>query len=289
MSDEVVQALQVKLLKQKRQFDKLEAKYNSIIENQILYSSPKTTDEDGVYTKKLAHNIHYYQLQVLDVENNKRKKVRYSFIVPARGHPKELKKSFDSLVNLVSDKECFEIILRRDEDDESLKNFEYDFDNLTILTGPRLRGYSSLHLFYTQCSEYACGDYLFLWNDDVFMSSKDWDVKLDKAVSTLKHKGVFAIKNSTVPWAFPMVDRRWVKTLGSFSRISYTDWWNMKLCEKIGHPMVEINTVELLHSPEPERASDPTTFELLFKTQLLDPLLDLDAKVLKENYLPLFD
>lgn len=66
-----------------------------------------------------------------------------------------------------------------DDDHKSLNVIEKcDGSLLKLFIGPRLRGYATLNLLYTELAKAATGDWIWIMNDDATVEGKDWDLKL---------------------------------------------------------------------------------------------------------------
>ena len=108
--------------------------------------------------------------------------MKISVILPTRGRTEVLKTSLMTLLDNVKEPNEVEIILGMDEDDTEV--IEYVKETL----GPILQekgvetkanifkplGYENLHQYVNTLAGNASGDWIFFWNDDCLMQTKDW-------------------------------------------------------------------------------------------------------------------
>jgi len=139
-----------------------------------------------------------------------------SVILPTRGRVEKLKESLESLY---SNGEDFELLVGADNDDMDTVNFLIkNYPDTKILLIKRL-GYLGLHYFVNNLSKIASGEWLFLWNDDCIMKTKDWDKIINKQTGFK----VFCPRSNQFDYRptesnlFPIIPRRWIEILGHFS------------------------------------------------------------------------
>jgi hypothetical protein len=141
-----------------------------------------------------------------------------SVLVPSRERPELLGRSIDSLGD-----GDFEVLIRVDDDDPRLDGYAR-FPNVAV--GPR-HGYQGLHHYYNELAGRARGDWLFLWNDDCFMETRDW-IRVVRG-----YEGRMVVLNPDSNhdnWeidmnVFPIVPRRMVELTGHFSLSRHNDSW----------------------------------------------------------------
>jgi hypothetical protein len=87
-------------------------------------------------------------------------------------------------------------------------------------------GYDKLHLYVNDLAELSTGQWLFLWNDDAFMETDNWDLFLDRfnslapAVLSPSSTGV-----GHTMCCFPIVSRALYDRLGHMSLSPHIDSW----------------------------------------------------------------
>ena len=134
--------------------------------------------------------------------------MKISVLLPTRGRTEVLKTSIMTLLDTVKDPKQIEIILGMDEDDQEV--IEYVKSEL----GPILQekgvetkanifkplGYENLHQYVNTLAGNASGDWLFFWNDDCLMETKDWDLEtpsqeyFDELKRISKHQIIFGVE-----------------------------------------------------------------------------------------------
>jgi hypothetical protein len=153
---------------------------------------------------------------------------KISILLPTRKRVKLLKRSVDSLADYASDKNNVEILIAYDKDDTDTKNFlKTDWAEVSVKAFEFERcGYLNIHKYYNALAEKAEGDWLFIWNDDAKMLTKNWDLKI------LEHSewfGLLRVSTVNIPWdplaLFPVIPRSWVTLFGTLSPVTHLDWW----------------------------------------------------------------
>jgi glycosyltransferase involved in cell wall biosynthesis len=157
-----------------------------------------------------------------------------SFLLPTRNRSDKLKTLLDSFIKTASSIDNYEVILVFDDDDvEHIKQFESIPKNFNYKKIVMKRvGYNNLQEYYNTAALNSSGDWLWVWNDDSKMLSKDWDLIIEE------YTNKFVIIN---PWntrpedseylqtnsLFPIVPRKMVELLGYFSPWNHIDtYWN---------------------------------------------------------------
>lgn len=143
-----------------------------------------------------------------------------SVLIPSRARPERLIRTIES-IQKAARTEDYEVLLRLDDDDKDTVSRELDRRaRVRVVTGPRMRGYPDLNVFYTQLSDVARGLWVWIMNDDATVSGQGWDVLLRKVPTT----GVIAqpefhkLNRSMYPrnegGAFPLVPNGCWKSFG---------------------------------------------------------------------------
>lgn len=151
-----------------------------------------------------------------------------SLLVPTRGRVTRLANSLISLEQTVFDPSRVEVLVRADDDDIDTRYFlehnQWQFEVKSFF-GPRGNGYADLHLMYGELCKESTGRFLFLWNDDANMLTRDWD----SCIAT-KDDGKLKFLRSDVSDTrgrdhdlFPIVHRSYYDTLGHYSLSAHND------------------------------------------------------------------
>ena len=87
-------------------------------------------------------------------------------------------------------------------------------------------GYKYLHKYINELSRMAEGDWLFLWNDDSYILTVDWDLQIEK------YKDQFVLLSPKVKESmdypgtmFPIIPKAWFDIVGHFSLNCHNDTW----------------------------------------------------------------
>lgn len=157
-----------------------------------------------------------------------------SFLLPTRNRSDKLKTLLDSFIKTASSIDNYEVILVfDDDDDEHIKQFESIPKNFNYKKIVMKRvGYNNLHEYYNTAALNSSGEWLWVWNDDSKMISKNWDLIINE------YNNQFLILN---PWntrpedygylqtnsLFPIIPRKMIELLGYFSPWNHIDtYWN---------------------------------------------------------------
>jgi hypothetical protein len=111
--------------------------------------------------------------------------IKYSFALPSRGRPELLKRYLKSIHENAKDKDCFEVLLRIDDDDKAthdlFKNEDFPGkENTIVFSGIRL-GYDHFYTVWDRFYKMFRGKaYIHLIADDFVFLVKDFDVVFEK-------------------------------------------------------------------------------------------------------------
>lgn len=101
-----------------------------------------------------------------------------SILIPTRRRTVKLHNCLRSIYETASSSN-FDIWLKVDDDDEPTIRFLNEFSafnpNVHYIIGPRMSGYNSVDLFYSQLSDKAQGAWVWLLNDDATIVGSGWD------------------------------------------------------------------------------------------------------------------
>jgi hypothetical protein len=162
--------------------------------------------------------------------------------------------TMNSFIDNCKDPSRIQFCLKFDTDDtESISRLnELPKANIRTLIYDRGLGYNDLHTFYNDLSSDAKGDWLWLFNDDARMITKDWDeilANIDpfKYNPTFKGNSDVCLINPGIPGVagsdvFPMIRRRSYEIMGHFSLHSHNDCWIQEVFPPLG---VELDVPEL--------------------------------------------
>ena len=164
-----------------------------------------------------------------------------SMLLPARGRPANLKASVESVFRLATEPDRVELLVRLDDCDphleaeldilETCKSPEHGA--IRVFRGPRL-GYAQMHQMYNVLARIGRGDWLFLWNDDIEMVTKGWDVLVREApVYSIQ----FARRDitATTDYTLPIVGRPVFNALEfHLSMNAYVDAWLVDVAASAG-------------------------------------------------------
>jgi hypothetical protein len=153
-----------------------------------------------------------------------------TFLIPSRKRLGPLTSSIKSLEQTCNNIDSFEVIVIFDEDDTSTINeFKLCDFKCSIKTIVSKRyGYYGLHNYINNAFEKSSGEWFWLWNDDIAMVSKNWDLVIHG------YRDQFVIlnpANSNPAWAnyvkdatiSPLVPKKWFQLLNRFSAYSQYD------------------------------------------------------------------
>lgn len=163
-----------------------------------------------------------------------------SILLPTRKRFSYLKSSIESLVNTCTNKNNIEILLLFDDDDEdTIENFNSwnkDFKHETIIT-PRL-GYKGMHTYNNMLAEKSNGNWLFLWNDDSRMVSKDWDALIledyKNSFLLISPKNLNNEHYTSTRSMFPIFPKKWYEITGRISPYQQSDTYLNQVSYRLG-------------------------------------------------------
>ena len=159
----------------------------------------------------------------------------FSILLPTRKRVKDLSRCINELYNLAKNKNNIEYCFRVDDDDYEtigyLKGIENNF-NIKYYIGQRGKGYLEVYNFFNECAKMSTGDWLFLYNDDIKMTTEYQD-EIILSIDPRKIGGwkgsdeicLFApsVKGRNACFAFPMIRRKTYEILGHVSKGVYSD------------------------------------------------------------------
>lgn len=166
--------------------------------------------------------------------------MKFSILCPTRSRSGRCKRYAQSIFSTAAKPECVELLLYVDNDDPQkggYENWTSKMNNVILVIGEPI----SISKSWNILAENATGNVFMMGNDDLVHETVGWDVKLDVEISKFpdqvfciwvndKHKGE---KLCT----FPIVSRKWYKTVGYFTPgVFYffrNDTWIQNLGQRI--------------------------------------------------------
>lgn len=154
-----------------------------------------------------------------------------SVLCPTRARPGPLACTMRMLRHLAARPERLEILLYVDDDDpidyrETWERFSARGAPLArgrILRGPR-KYYSGLNECFNALAKGASGRWCMVWNDDIFMATKDWDLALDAVPGEIA-VAMTESNHGRSPCTFPFFTKSYAEILGHVSLNTHTDTW----------------------------------------------------------------
>ena len=179
-----------------------------------------------------------------------------SILCPSRGRPERLDKYLNSLKKTATCISNYEVLLRLDNDDSTLEDYYQvvsNYENVEIQVGAS----QPVGILWNLLARSANGNLLMMGNDDVIQTSEDWDFiflqesfKYEDEIFCLYGRDSFQKRRGTNYCTFPVVGRRWYKTLGYFTpeifMFGYNDTWIAELGNKINR-LIHVSSVEFDH------------------------------------------
>jgi len=155
---------------------------------------------------------------------------KFSFLLPTRERADLCINSLKITFNKLTDKNCAEILLAVDDDDEKNYTKIIDFLNNENISFQykifKRQGYENLHIYINELCKMATGTHLWLWNDDCFIETNKWDIKLKKHLDINKDLVVFDFKcNNNDLFNFPLLPKKIIDYLGHYSLHAHNDDW----------------------------------------------------------------
>ena len=199
-----------------------------------------------------------------------------SLLLPSRKRPQILRRMVNSVRETATNTDNIEIVVRFDEDDEASAD-EARKDGLVVIVGPRIR---LMTQYWNECFDHCTGSICQQANDDYVITSKGWDVALEKAYDELPDKimlchftDVWGHGSNFGPHAF--VSRLWIETLGYFIppyfSSDFGDGWICELANMLGRRRYLPFNIEHHHFSQGKAEIDENTRERLERHREDDP------------------
>jgi len=165
--------------------------------------------------------------------------MKISILLPTRNRVKMVMKTLNSLYDTVSDKNRLEVILGLDYDDpsiEELKNEIKTFKGCDIKLSifNERHGYVNLHKYINKLANEASGDWLYLWNDDSYIITQDWDKLLEPYNENFVLLSPKVKENPNYPGTmFPFIPKKWIEVTGHYSLNCHNDTWVEEIAKSL--------------------------------------------------------
>lgn len=145
-----------------------------------------------------------------------------SLLIPSRQRASMLKDSVKTWEHPL-----VEILVVIDKDEP--ERYEYEqIPNIKLFRIER-HGYENLHEYYNFLASKSKGDWLMLGNDDAYMLTNNWAMKIQEDHTTPQ---VLNVWNETDN-LFPLISRAWYEAVGHFSLNTHADSWVQQVAELI--------------------------------------------------------
>jgi len=158
---------------------------------------------------------------------------KISILLPTRGRTEVLKTSIMTLLDNVNDPTCLELLFGLDEDDNDVIEYikteiapilqEQGVESRANIFKPL--GYENLHNYVNTLAQSATGEWLFFWNDDCLMQTKDWDVVINSYTGQFKLLAPKDNHNGHPYAILPIIPRDWFILIGHLSQNAQNDAW----------------------------------------------------------------
>lgn len=200
-------------------------------------------------------------------------------ILPSRKRNNMLESSLLSLAENASDLSRIQFLLAFDNDDhESLDYFKNTIAPQISALGagwmalecPRY-GYQRLHEYINQLADYASAHWIFFWNDDAQMLSRDWDLRISE------HNGEFKClripTHNSHPYAiFPIVPREWYLLFGYLSQHQLSDAWISQISYIVGIMQnIDVDVIHDRHDLTGNNKDETFDQRIVFEANPQDP------------------
>lgn len=190
-------------------------------------------------------------------------KRRISILLPTRNRFEHCSDFIKSAIELASEPESIEILIKVDNDDkntmDNLNNFPFQ-ENLIFVFGDRMMGYDSLPDFMNMLYEKSSGDWLYLAGDDSIIVTKNWDelfYKYDNQFVCLNHLPAYPNGET---FNFPIISRKIADLLGHVTKAVFFDSYIWRLTKDFGLIRHIPLKIEHLH----DRLKDELNHDKLF-------------------------
>ena len=151
-----------------------------------------------------------------------------SILIPTREKLEPLKRTLTAIIENSSNSNNYEILIGVDNDDiktvDFFKNMENE--NIRIFYFER-QFYKNVHFYYNNLAKNAKGELLWIFADDFEISTKNWDLCLDKYKIMFNYIKVNNIQSDwdTLFSIIPIIPKKWFDLIERISDYSQVDGW----------------------------------------------------------------
>jgi hypothetical protein len=180
------------------------------------------------------------------------KKYSIAVLLPTRGRTDALDRSVYSIIDTAADPSRVQLLLGFDRDDTAaLEHFDANLKpalekrniNFVAMKFDRL-GYVNIHKYYNHLAKFSDADWLFIWNDDAFMTTQGWDKVVEQHNGQLKVLKIHT--HNEHPYSiFPIVPTTWIDLLGYLTGHQMIDAWISQIAYMMD--LIEIVDIEVTH------------------------------------------
>lgn len=151
-------------------------------------------------------------------------------LLPTRSRTDALTASVTSIVDLAHDVSRIQLVFGFDDDDKiGLDHFATVIQPMLDQRGVdyeaqafKSMGYAGLNRYYNHLAKSTSADWLFVWNDDAVMETKDWDQVIEQYTGQFKLLKVHT--HNDHPYSiFPIMPRAWYDLMNHLSRHQMID------------------------------------------------------------------
>ena len=157
--------------------------------------------------------------------------MKCSVLMPSRERPDMAEESIKSL-----GKGDYEVLVYLDDDDKDLlqyKDIAKKYKQVKLFIQPRLT-YYRFHEMINFLAEHAKGDWLWLWNDDAFVTEGNPFEHLKSQDSDKVVVLWYRCRPNDHLNLFPAISRKMYETQGFFSMSPHCDSWAMDMGNELG-------------------------------------------------------
>lgn len=184
---------------------------------------------------------------------------RISIMFPTRGRPDRAFGAIHGAFFRASAPEKIEAVIRCDDDDPMLDVYRQLYidsphhESITLLVGPRYRGYLDLNKHWNELGAVVRGDWIWALNDDAIVEVRGWDEMVYAHDADARIPCVLAPHdNSAAPvyyWcAFPIFTRVIIEKTGHATVFSSIDNWMDEVIHHAGvWPFHRLNDLVIDH------------------------------------------
>ena len=172
-----------------------------------------------------------------------------SILTPTRQRSQRCFEFIKSIYTKTDQPQNIELLFYVDKDDPQLTHYKKlekachknypDFNNVKFIIQPPISVSKSWNIIAAQSK----GDILIMGNDDLLYRTSHWDTILKQKIQNYYHKDEIYCAwfndglNGSKHCAFPILSRKWYKTVGYFSpgvfNFGYNDTWVFDIAKKI--------------------------------------------------------